>query len=100
MPSWYDIPPLDHLTDSKKQDEPGLRETITKIDSLIQAEIDSGIPENKVVVAGFSQGGAVSAYLGLTTDRKLAGVGCLSTYVPLHHQFPSVGIVSLPRSGG
>ncbi|RSH95212.1 hypothetical protein EHS25_000298 [Saitozyma podzolica] len=86
MPAWFDLSTLSSLTDSSSDDEPGLLSSVSSVESLIQSEIDAGIPAEKIVVGGFSQGGAVACLLGLTTPRKLAGVGCLSTWVVLGHK--------------
>jgi lysophospholipase-2 len=90
MPAWFDLSTFDNLADSRYDDEPGLLTSVSSIDSLIQSEIDSGIPPEKIVVGGFSQGGAVACLLGLTTPRKLAGVACLSTWVVLNHKIESM----------
>ena len=58
----------------------------TKVDSLIAEEIKSGIPSSRILVGGFSQGGALSLYSSLHTDHKLAGVVALSCWAPLHKQ--------------
>jgi predicted esterase len=90
MPAWFDLSTLSSLTDSSSDDEPGLLSSVSSVESLIQSEIDAGIPAEKIVVGGFSQGGAVAWLLGLTTPRKLAGVGCLSTWVVLGHKIEEV----------
>ena len=90
MPSWFDLSTLDKLTDSKYDDERGLLQSIAAVDSLIQAEVDAGIPENKIFLGGFSQGGAVALYSGLTSKRRLGGVIGLSTWIPLNHKVPQV----------
>lgn len=90
MPAWFDLSTLSSLTDSSSDDEPGLLSSVSSVESLIQSEIDAGIPAEKIVVGGFSQGGAVACLLGLTTSRKLAGVGCLSTWVVLGHKIQEV----------
>lgn len=95
MPSWFDIRHLDKLDNSENDDEQGMLETLKSVDELIQAEVDSGIPENRIVLGGFSQGGAISVLNMLTTKRKLAGVVALSTWVPLNHKIVQVRIIFL-----
>lgn len=95
MPSWFDIRHLDKLDNPEHDDERGMLETLKSVDELIQAEVDSGIPENRIVLGGFSQGGAISVLNMLTTERKLAGVMALSTWVPLSHKIAQVRIAHL-----
>lgn len=95
MPSWFDIRHLDKLDNPEHDDEQGMLETLKSVDELIQAEVDSGIPENRIVLGGFSQGGAISVLNMLTTERKLAGVMALSTWVPLSHKIAQVRIAHL-----
>ena len=91
MPGWFDIANLSGLTDPTQDDEKGLLASVSAIDALIQAEVAAGIPEDRIVLGGFSQGGAVAILTALTSKRKLAGVAALSTWVPLSHKVPQVG---------
>lgn len=80
MPAWYDIvaPRID-----AQQDEKGIRHSAEQINQLIDAEIDRGIDSNNIVLAGFSQGGAIALHTGLRYSKSLAGIMALSTYLPL-----------------
>ncbi len=80
MPAWYDILGLDRRT---IEDAAGFRETDLSIGELITREAARGIAPGRVVLAGFSQGGAVSLYSGLRRRETLAGVMALSCYLPL-----------------
>ena len=80
MRSWYDIYSLD---DFDKEDKAGLTESQKSIESLIQHEVDRGINPERIILMGFSQGGAVVLHTGLRHSRRLAGIGALSTYLPL-----------------
>ncbi|MFV1922400.1 MAG: alpha/beta hydrolase [Methylotenera sp.] len=80
MRAWYD---LYGLGASAAQDETGIRKTQGYIEGLIDKELTRGIKSNKIVLAGFSQGGAVVLHTGLRCTKKLAGVIALSTYLPL-----------------
>lgn len=80
MRAWYD---LYGLNANAAQDEAGIRKTQAYIESLIDKELSRGIQSNKIVLAGFSQGGAVVLHTGLRSTKKLAGVIALSTYLPL-----------------
>lgn len=113
MPGWYDIvsasichgpigPPR-HSTDTfsppqvsidgsadslrRSEDEAGILLSQKYMHSLIQSEIDSGIPADRIVVGGFSQGGAMSMFSGLTAPFKLAGIVALSSYLLLSLKF-------------
>ncbi len=81
MRGWYDIPSLTRLD---KQDEAGIRASEAIVHGLIKAEVDAGIPPARIVLAGFSQGGAITLYAGLRYPQRLAGLLPLSTYLPLH----------------
>lgn len=80
MPAWYD---LYGVTGSTKEDEAGIKNSQKYINALIQKEIDRGIPAERIVIAGFSQGGAIALYAGLRYPKKLGGILALSTYLPL-----------------
>ncbi|MCB5205997.1 alpha/beta hydrolase [Methylovorus mays] len=80
MRGWYDIFGLG--LDSQ-QDEAGIRAMQTEIEMLIQAEITRGIPAERIVLAGFSQGGAMALQTALRYADRLAGVLALSTYLPI-----------------
>ncbi|KAI1645855.1 Phospholipase/carboxylesterase [Daldinia loculata] len=85
MPGWYDIFALTGKIDDIKrhQDENGIMQSREYFHGLIQAEIDSGILPNRIVLGGFSQGAAMSLFTGLTAKFKLAGIVSLSGYLPL-----------------
>jgi phospholipase/carboxylesterase len=80
MRAWYDISGFDRKA---KEDETGFRETDLAVRQLIGRELERGIPANRIVLAGFSQGGAVSLYTAPRYPERLAGVMALSTYLPL-----------------
>ncbi|MEQ8270591.1 alpha/beta hydrolase-fold protein [Algiphilus sp.] len=80
MRAWYDIISLDR---NGPQDEKGIRASAARIDSLIAEQVEAGIASDKILVAGFSQGGAIALHAGLRHAQRLAGVLGLSTYLPL-----------------
>ena len=80
MPAWYD---LYGLTLGSQEDTAGIETSQKYINSLIQIEIDKGISPSRIVLAGFSQGGAIALHTALRYPQKLAGVLALSTYLPL-----------------
>lgn len=77
MPAWYDI--LEMAID-RKVDEQQLLQSATAVQALIDREIERGIDSRKIVIAGFSQGGAVGFQAALTYPKPLAGLLALSTY--------------------
>lgn len=79
-----------------QEDEAGMLRTAHALNQLISAEIDAGIPANRVVLGGFSQGGAMSLLTGLTTERKLGGLVVLSGWLPLATKFKAVRACPLP----
>jgi phospholipase/carboxylesterase len=80
MRAWYDISEMDL---AKRADESGVRSSAGILEKLIEAEIASGIPSPRILLAGFSQGGAIALHTGLRYDKPLAGIMALSTYLPL-----------------
>ena len=83
MPGWYDIK---GMSLEEKQDIDGMRESQTMLEGLVAAEIDRGIAANNIIVAGFSQGGAVAYYTATRSQTKLAGIIALSTYLPFQER--------------
>ncbi len=80
MRAWYDV---FGFSVGSREDEAGVSESQTYIESLIQHEIERGIPAKRIVLAGFSQGGAVALHTALRHKQALAGVMALSAYLPL-----------------
>ncbi len=80
MRSWYDIYVADLV---RREDESGLRHSQTEIQNLIARENARGIPTERIVLAGFSQGCAMTLQTGLRLPERLAGMICLSGYLPL-----------------
>lgn len=71
------------------EDEAGIKKAATMVHGMINNEIRSGIPASRIIVGGFSQGGALALYAALTYPEQLAGVIGLSCWVPLHKTFPA-----------
>jgi len=80
MPAWYDITSA-QIDD--RQDETGIRQSQQSILLLIEKEIERGIKSCNIILAGFSQGGAIALHTGLRYEKPLAGMMGLSTYLPL-----------------
>jgi phospholipase/carboxylesterase len=83
MRGWYDVMGLE---EDRKEDLDGFKESSSLITALINQEVDRGISVDQILLGGFSQGGAVSFYLGLRYPKKLAGIIGLSTYLPASRQ--------------
>ena len=81
MRAWYDILEADLST--RTEDERGVRAAQERVEGLIQKEVARGIPSSRIVLAGFSQGGAIALQTGLRYPERLAGLLALSTYLPL-----------------
>ena len=79
MRAWYDIREMDL---ANRADEQGVAESVAQVEALIAREGERGIPPSRIVLAGFSQGGAVTLAAGLRRRELLAGLVALSTYVP------------------
>jgi len=83
MRAWYDVSFGDLEGKTRQADEKGVRASQAAIEQLIARETARGIAAEKIVVAGFSQGGAIALQTGLRHTDKLAGIMALSTYLPL-----------------
>ena len=88
MRAWYDVSLGDLEGNSRRADERGVRESQKSITALIEREVKRGVEPEHIVLAGFSQGGAIALQTGLRYPRKLAGVMALSTYLPLAESLP------------
>ena len=79
MRAWYDVSFGDLEGKTKQADEKGVRASQAEIEKLIAREIARGVTADKIVIAGFSQGGAIALQTGLRHAHKLAGIMALST---------------------
>lgn len=86
MRSWYDIKSMDL---HNRADITGVMESEKRLHALIQEQIDSGIAADKIVLAGFSQGGVISLFSGLRYPQKLAGILAMSCYLPSPDKLPT-----------
>ncbi|KRG44278.1 carboxylesterase [Stenotrophomonas pictorum JCM 9942] len=79
MRAWYDIVSMDFRS---RADTAGVAESVAQVEELIAREQERGIPLDRILLAGFSQGGAITLATGLTRREPLAGLIALSTYLP------------------
>ena len=79
MRAWYDIVDVDL---ANRADEGGVRQSVEQVEALIAREVGRGVARERIVLAGFSQGGAVTLATGLRSAAPLGGLVALSTYVP------------------
>jgi len=85
MRAWYDIlDPAIH-----REDERGVRASQALLEALISRENERGTPASRLVLAGFSQGGAIALQTGLRHGERIAGIMALSTYLPLAETLPA-----------
>jgi phospholipase/carboxylesterase len=80
MRAWYDIRALAGV---RREDEAGVRQSARQVEALLARERQRGIAARRIVVAGFSQGGAMALHVGLRHPDRLAGILALSCYLPL-----------------
>lgn len=78
--AWYDVSGFD----ARSQDEKRIRHSAQEVARLVAREEDRGVPARRVVLAGFSQGGAMALFAGVRYPETLGGIMCLSGYLPLH----------------
>lgn len=83
MRAWYDII---SLTSDRDQDQEGIEDSVERAATLVLRERERGIPSNRIVVAGFSQGGAVALQAAIRYPETLAGLIVLSSYLLLEHR--------------
>jgi phospholipase/carboxylesterase len=81
MRAWYDIRGVDI---AQREDEAGIRKSQSLVEALIAREKSRGVAAHRIVLAGFSQGCAMTLQTGLRHSEKLAGLLCLSGYLPIH----------------
>ncbi|MDP1698324.1 MAG: dienelactone hydrolase family protein [Xanthomonadaceae bacterium] len=86
MRAWYDIR---SMSIDQRADEQGVRESIAQLEELIAHEGERGIPPSRIILAGFSQGGAIVLSAALRRQQAVGGVMALSTYLPLAAQTPA-----------
>jgi phospholipase/carboxylesterase len=80
MRAWYDILGADLV---RREDEAGIRGSAAAVERLIDREVERGAGHGRIVLAGFSQGGAITLHAGVRSAQPLAGLVALSTYLPL-----------------
>jgi phospholipase/carboxylesterase len=86
MRGWYDVLSLEG---ARREDDAGVRESQASVEQLIAREATRGVPASRLVLAGFSQGGAIALQTGLRHPARLAGIMALSTYLPLASTLPT-----------
>ena len=86
MRGWYDIAELNSL---RQEDAVGIRASAHAIEALLAQQIASGIPAQRIILAGFSQGAALALHTALRYPQLLAGIIALSGYLPLVASFPA-----------
>jgi len=86
MRAWYDITGAELV---RREDEAGLRASQQEVEAFIAREKARGIPASRIILAGFSQGCAMTIQTGLRHPETLAGMICLSGYVPLADKLPA-----------
>lgn len=84
MNSWFD---LRSLSPQDPEDREGIEAACKRIHEIIDEQEKQGIPHDRIMLGGFSQGGALSLYAAFKYPKKLAGVVALSCWLPLHRQF-------------
>ncbi|KAG2222089.1 hypothetical protein INT45_007975 [Circinella minor] len=89
MPGWFDLTGLDRSSLSN-EDEKGILSSLTAVNGLIRQEVDNGIPSDRIIVGGFSQGCVLSLLTGLTSEYKFGGVIGCSGWLALAEKFPSM----------
>jgi phospholipase/carboxylesterase len=80
MRAWYDVYALEG---QRREDDAGVRASQAQVEELIEREKARGVPAARLVLAGFSQGGAIALHTGLRHRERLAGIMALSTYLPV-----------------
>jgi phospholipase/carboxylesterase len=84
MRAWYDIRTAEFV---QREDEAGIRESERTVRELVEQERRRGVASQRIVLAGFSQGGAIALHTGVRYPERLAGIMALSTYLPIADRF-------------
>lgn len=84
MRGWYDISSMEFS--ERQHDDEGISGSVEQLNALIDQEIERGIPAKQIIVAGFSQGGAIAFQAGITSKHQLGGILALSTYLPMNSE--------------
>lgn len=87
MNSWFD---LKSLNPNDPEDETGIEAASKQIHELIAGQEKDGVPHDRIMLGGFSQGGALALHAAFTYPKKLAGVVALSCWLPLHKKVPTI----------
>ncbi|KAI9306453.1 Phospholipase/carboxylesterase/thioesterase [Cunninghamella echinulata] len=90
MPGWFDITGLDKSS-LNDEDEKGMLDSLTSINQIIRQEVENGIPSERIIVGGFSQGGVMSLLTGLTSEYKFGGVIGCSCWLALAEKMKTMG---------
>ncbi|VDO64272.1 unnamed protein product [Haemonchus placei] len=85
MPAWFDLYGLDATA---REDSEGIAQATRLVHGMIDAEVAAGIPSHKIILGGFSMGGALALYAGLTYPHKLAGIVGLSSFLIQRDKLP------------
>jgi len=80
MPGWYDITSIDIV--DRDEDREGIEQSSRRIQQIIDEQVSLGIAVERIIVAGFSQGGAIALHAGLNYPQLLGGIMVLSSYLP------------------
>ncbi|CAJ0930354.1 unnamed protein product, partial [Mesorhabditis belari] len=92
MPAWFD---LYGLSAESQEDEAGIQAATQLVHNMLDQEIAAGIPANKIILGGFSMGGALALYAGLTYPQKLAGIVGLSSFLVQRNKIPGSHVANL-----
>lgn len=85
MPAWYDILTMDRVANRESASD--VREAHLQVEALVQRELDRGVPADRIVLAGFSQGAAMTLFTGTRSAHRFAGLMVLSGYLILEDSF-------------
>lgn len=96
MPAWFD---MGSLQENVPENESDILRAVDRIHELIDEELArTRLPSRKLLLGGFSQGGALAMYAAFTYHKPLAGLVLLSCWIPLHKSFPDVSVKSNQKS--
>ncbi|KAI8339652.1 Phospholipase/carboxylesterase/thioesterase [Chlamydoabsidia padenii] len=90
MPGWFDLTGLDKSS-LKDEDQKGMLASVSSVNQIIRQEVENGIPANRIIIGGFSQGGVMSLLTGLTSEYKFAGVIACSCWLAMADKMKSMG---------
>jgi len=90
MPGWFDITDFGGDVMTRREDVDGILKSVELLHSIVDEQVEKGVPSERIVIGGFSQGGAIALLAGLSSPHKLGGIVGLSTWLTCVDRIPNL----------